>query len=210
MAIPISYNFRNLLVRKTTTVMTALGIALTVAVMLGILGLLAGLKSSFQATGHPLDVLVLRKGATAELSSQVKRTEIQVLRGKKGIQMGNGEQMLSPEVLTVVNLSFRGGEGEANVNVRGLPQVGVRIRAESVKLSDGRWFAPGQRELTVGRGVAETYAGMAIGRQLQISSTYWTIVGVHDGGSTAFNGEIWADANQLGATPAAPRRSARC
>ena len=33
MALPISYNFRNLVVRKTTTIMTALGIALTVAVL---------------------------------------------------------------------------------------------------------------------------------------------------------------------------------
>ncbi len=41
MAIPLSYNFRNLRVRKTTTVMTALGIALTVAVLLGILAMVA-------------------------------------------------------------------------------------------------------------------------------------------------------------------------
>ncbi len=36
MRVPLSYNFRNLAVRKTTTVMTALGISLTVAVLLGI------------------------------------------------------------------------------------------------------------------------------------------------------------------------------
>jgi len=40
MAIPISYNLRNLVVRKTTTIMTALGIALTVAVLLAILAML--------------------------------------------------------------------------------------------------------------------------------------------------------------------------
>ena len=33
MAIPLAYNLRNLVVRKTTTLMTALGIALTVAVL---------------------------------------------------------------------------------------------------------------------------------------------------------------------------------
>ena len=76
MAIPLSYNFRNLLQRRTTTLMTALGIALAVAVMLGILGMLAGLESSFQATGHPLQVMVLRKGSTAELSSAVSREEL--------------------------------------------------------------------------------------------------------------------------------------
>lgn len=34
MAIPVTYNLRNLVVRRTTTIMTALGIGLTVAVLL--------------------------------------------------------------------------------------------------------------------------------------------------------------------------------
>ena len=61
MAIPISYNIRNLVVRKTTTLMTALGIALTVAVLLAILALVEGLRTSLSATGNPLHVLVMRK-----------------------------------------------------------------------------------------------------------------------------------------------------
>ena len=53
MAIPISYNLRNLWVRKATTVMTALGISLTVAVLLGIAALVGGLRSSLEVTGSP-------------------------------------------------------------------------------------------------------------------------------------------------------------
>lgn len=118
MAVPLSYNFRNLLVRKTTTWMTALGMALTVAVVLGILGMLAGLESSFQATGHPLHLIVLRKGSTAEMSSAVSRESFQVWRAKEGMQTENGESMISHELVTVVSLGLRGG-GESNVNVRG-------------------------------------------------------------------------------------------
>ena len=51
MAIPVSYNFRNLVVRKTTTVITALGIALTVAVLLAVLALVNGLRTAFQSSG---------------------------------------------------------------------------------------------------------------------------------------------------------------
>jgi putative ABC transport system permease protein len=58
MAIPLSYNLRNLVVRKTTTLMTALGIALTVAVLLSILALagcgkrdLNPLKTTFSERG---------------------------------------------------------------------------------------------------------------------------------------------------------------
>ncbi len=45
MAIPVAYNLRNLVVRKTTTLMTALGIALTVAVLLAVLALVSGLRT---------------------------------------------------------------------------------------------------------------------------------------------------------------------
>jgi hypothetical protein len=68
MAIPISYNIRNLRLRKGLTIMTALGIALTVTTAVFLMALLAGLKKAFMASGDPINVLVMRKGSTAELS----------------------------------------------------------------------------------------------------------------------------------------------
>jgi putative ABC transport system permease protein len=85
MAIPVSYNLRNLVVRKTTTIITALGIALTVAVLLAVLALVNGLRTAFQSSGDPLQILVMRKGATAELSSAVTREVFQDLKSMPGI-----------------------------------------------------------------------------------------------------------------------------
>jgi putative ABC transport system permease protein len=82
MAIPVTYNLRNLVVRRTTTIMTALGIGLTVAVLLAILALVGGLRSSLQASGNPLQVLVLRKGSNAELSSAVTPANFQDMKFK--------------------------------------------------------------------------------------------------------------------------------
>jgi putative ABC transport system permease protein len=65
MAIPLSYNLRNLVVRKTTTLMTALGIGLTVAVLLAILALVGGLRSSLRETGDPLHILVMRRTSSS-------------------------------------------------------------------------------------------------------------------------------------------------
>ena len=45
MAIPISYNLRNLRLRKGLTVMTALGIALTVTTAIFLMALVAGLMA---------------------------------------------------------------------------------------------------------------------------------------------------------------------
>src|SRR5882757_7919088 len=71
MGVPITYNIRNLVERKATTLMTAVGIGLTVAVLVTALALTEGLKSVFAGSGDPRQVLVLRKGVEAELSSSV-------------------------------------------------------------------------------------------------------------------------------------------
>src|ERR1700722_4730548 len=101
MAIPISYNLRNLIVRKTTTLMTALGITLTVAVLLSVLALVNGLRSAFESSGNPLQILVMRKGSTAELSSAITREVFQDLKSVAGIARSGDQPMASLEMVTV-------------------------------------------------------------------------------------------------------------
>ena len=88
MAIPISYNLRNLAVRKTTTIMTALGIALSVAILVASLALVNGLRTVFKNTANPLQLLVLRKGGDSELSSIVLTEAFATLRSQAGIAVG--------------------------------------------------------------------------------------------------------------------------
>ncbi|MCX6624565.1 MAG: ABC transporter permease, partial [Acidobacteria bacterium] len=157
MAIPLSYNFRNLMVRKTTTIMTALGIALTVAVLLSVLSLIEGLKSAFAATGHPLHLLVMRKGSTAELNSNLSRQGYQDIKFKPGIgRTKSGEPMASLEMITVINLASPENPDGMNMTVRGLLPIGIEMR-EAVKLVGGRWFQQGRREVVVGKSVAARY-----------------------------------------------------
>ena len=85
MAIPISYNIRNLAVRKTTTAMTALGIALSVTILVASLALVNGLHTVFMNTANPLQLLALRKGGNSELGSVVSQETFAVLRTKAGI-----------------------------------------------------------------------------------------------------------------------------
>src|SRR5262245_63629302 len=91
MKIPISYNIRNLIRRRTTTIMTALGIALTVAVLLSVSAMVEGLRTSLSATGHPLHMLGMRKGTTAELNSSMTQGKCQTIKAQRGItQSPNG------------------------------------------------------------------------------------------------------------------------
>jgi putative ABC transport system permease protein len=198
MAIPLTYNLRNLIARKTTTVMTALGIALTVAVLVADLALVEGLQKAFQTTGHPLQALVLRKGSNSELGSSVSREAFQILKAKAGLATNsNGEPMASPEVITVINLPSVDSPNGMNVTLRGLSQTGIDMR--QVQITQGRWFHSGQREIVVGKSVAKRYPNAQPGKLLRFGRGEWEVVGVIDAGDSAINSEIWSDLNQISA-----------
>lgn len=198
MKIPINYNLRNLTARKTTTAMTALGIALTVAVLLSVSALVEGLRSSLAASGHPLQVMVLRKGGTAELNSVITRLGYQDILARSGIARDeDGRPMASLEVVTVIILESAENPAGININLRGLTPMGFRLRDE-VKLVAGRMFRPGHREIVVGKGLVNRY-GSHLGQKLRFGRGEWEIVGIMDGGRTSANGEVFADLNQLSA-----------
>src|SRR5258708_36475176 len=130
MAIPISYNLRNLWLRKGLTIMTALGIALTVTTAVFLLALLAGLQKAFVASGDPLNVLVMRKGSTAELSGGFDASLFPILKTLPGIATDKeGQPLASGEWVVVAVLPRKDRTGEVNVSVRGLMPAGVALRA---------------------------------------------------------------------------------
>lgn len=198
MAIPISYNVRNLKLRKGLTIMTALGIALTVATAIFIMALLAGLNRAFGSTGDPLNVLVLRKGSTSELAAGgVDRDAMQTLKELPGVAKNDkGEALASGEDILVIVLPRRDGTGEVNVTTRFLTPLGIEMRPK-IKLVSGRWFNPGQHEVVVSQSINKRFAKTNIGDTMQIGSGFWNVVGVFDGSGTAHDSEIWGDINQL-------------
>lgn len=196
MAIPLSYNLRNLIVRRRTTIMTALGIALAVAVLVADLALASGLKSLFHASGNPLQILVLRIGSQSELGSSISRAAYQDIEWKPGIaRNAAGQPLASLEMVTVVNLPSIDHPDGMNVTVRGLEPVGASLR--SVQILQGRWFHPGRREVVVGASVAKRYPGARLGRRLTFGGGFWDVVGVMKSSEPAFNSEIWGDLNEI-------------
>ncbi len=199
MAIPIAYNLRNLVVRKTTTIMTALGIALTVAVLLAILALVSGLQATLATSGDPLHVLCLRKGSESEIVSNFERAKFQDLKFKPGIALGkDGQPLASLEVVTVINLAASDNQEGINVTVRGLPPAGIEMR-HGVHIAAGRWFDQGKREVVVGQPIARRYPEAALGKKIRFGRGDWEVVGVMDAGRGEQGSEIWGDLNQVSA-----------
>ena len=184
MGLPVTYNLRNLVVRRTTTLLTSFAIGLTVAVLLTSLALVEGLRASFAATGSPQHVLVTRKGSLSELTSVISRTSFQEIRAKTGVQAA------SLELVTGINL------GKASTSLRGLTSEGLAMR-DQVRIVEGRWFRPGQREVVAGRSVADRYPAARLGSVLEFGKGQWTVVGIMDSDGSATDSEIFADLNQV-------------
>jgi putative ABC transport system permease protein len=197
MAIPLNYNIRNLKLRKGLTAMTSLGIALTVTTAIFLMALISGLNRAFVTSGDPVNVLVLRKGAQAEVQSNFDASLFPTLRTLPGIAKdSHGEPMASAEWVVVIMLPRADGTGEVNVTVRGMMPDGLELRP-NIKLVQGRWFNPGQREIVVSQSIQKRFAHANVGDSVQFGKGPWTVVGIFDAGGSAYESEIWGDVNQM-------------
>jgi putative ABC transport system permease protein len=195
--IPFAYIARNLATRKLTTLLTAGGMALVVYVFATVLMLAAGLKETLVATGQPDNVLVIRRGSQTEVQSGVDRASAAILETLPDIATGeDGQRLISKEPVVLINLPKRDSGKPSNVVIRGATPAGLLLRPQ-VKIVEGRMFRPGTSEIIAGRSIADGFRGAANGETLRFAQRDWTVVGVFDAGRTAFNSEIWGDAEQL-------------
>src|SRR5215831_3317054 len=133
-----TYNARNVFVRWRSTLATIFGIAMLVLVYVCLQSMAAGLEKSSRDTGDPRNVMILRKGSTAESSSQITREGFQKLKYSPEIARDpQGRPLISADVLTVVSLPRLDGSGSATVSVRGMTPQGMQLRPQ-VRVVRGR------------------------------------------------------------------------
>jgi putative ABC transport system permease protein len=196
MALPVTYNIRSVLVRWRSTMFTIAGIGLVVAVFETMQSMATGLAKSNQNTGDPRNMMVVRKGSTAESSSQVQREQAKFIEYLPQIARDEqGRPLISADVIILFSLPRRDGSGEANVLVRGISPMGMALRPQ-VRLAGGRWFTPGKREVVVSDRMAMRFANFEIGGHFKSSGAELTVVGIMDGGDSAFASEVWMDADE--------------
>ena len=196
MALPLTYNIRNVLIRWRATLATIMGVALVVAVYVLVQSMAAGLEKASANTGDPRNLMLVRKGSTAESSSQVTRSQFQLIPYLPGIARdAQGRPLVSADVVVLINLPRRNNQGEANVMLRGVSPVGTELRPQ-VALVAGRWFVPGKREVVVSARLAKRFANFDLGGKFKTGGKELTVVGMMEGANSAFDSEIWMDADE--------------
>jgi putative ABC transport system permease protein len=196
MVLPLKYNISNVLVRWRSTLATILGIALVVAVYVMVNALAVGLEKNSGNTGDPRNLMIVRKGSTAESSSQVTLEQFRAIQYLDGVERdASGTPLASADVLILISLPRRELDGEANVLVRGIGPAGIALRPQ-VQLVAGRWFKPGKREVVVARKLATRFAHMDLGDSFKTAGKELTVVGWFDGQKSAFDSELWMNADE--------------
>ena len=196
MGIPLDYNLRNLRVRWRSTLATVVGIALVVAVFIFVRALAHGMESTYVNTGDERNLIVLRKGSTAESNSQLSREEARRIKYLDGIVRDeHGEPLASAEIIVLILLERTGGRGTANVLVRGIGPATLALRPQ-IRITEGRMLRPGLHACIVSRRIAERFAHCRVGQSFQSGKTTWHVVGIFDARQTAYESEIWVDADE--------------
>lgn len=196
MALPLKYNFRNLVVRKSSTLTTALTISLTVGVFLMVMALANGIDATLASSGEPLNLIVVRNGSTAELNSNVSRDNLQNLIYLDGVAREGDQPLASPEMITLIYKARKGMTQGSNIQIRGVGPMSTKLRS-GFKITAGRTFQPGLAEAIVSRRIAERFQGMEIGDKFRVQTSDFTVVGLFDAGGKAFESEVWIDVNSL-------------
>jgi putative ABC transport system permease protein len=199
MALPLIYNLESVRVRWASTVVAVLGIAGSVGVFVAMLALARGFQAALVSSGSERNAMVRRAGATSEMDSAITLEQLRAIEDSAEVMRGSDGPLVSPEVVVVAALPLEKTGTDANVQLRGVSLKALAVH-DKVKIVDGRFFTPGLFELTVGKNAKDAYRGVAVGDEVKLGGTTWKVVGSFDAGGSAFDSEIWCDADLLNAT----------
>jgi len=188
--VPIRYNAQSLVVRKITTLATALGIALVVFVFAGALMFNEGVNRALSTSGRADTAMILRKGSDAELTSAIGNDYLGLFRGPAQVSQSGG---MVGEIIVIITADHADDSGVSNVLVRGTPAEGLAFRPE-IKITSGRAPRPGTNEAIVGQSIAGRFKGMTAGGTINLRrNSPLTIVGEFAAAGSTYESEVWGD-----------------
>jgi ABC-type lipoprotein release transport system permease subunit len=198
--VPLIYNVRSLGVRKVTTGVTALGLALVVYVFATVLMLSNGISRTLAGNGLPENVKVLRKGSLNEIQSNISPEQVRLMAAQPEVALAkDGQPLASSELVVVMYILKKGAKDQSdgtNLTVRGVGPRAVELHPE-IKITEGRTFTPGTSEIILGRSIIGGFENTTLGGTMHFGSRDWKVVGIFEANRTAYQSEVWGDVDQF-------------
>jgi len=190
-------NLRSVPQRLGSSSVIVIGIAGVVAVILSVFGMTRSLQGAVLATGSAERAIVLRSGATGEISSTLLVDAVATIKDAPGIaRTADGKPAATADFIAAVNLNRKEDGTRAGLIVRGVEPAAFAVRPE-IRIVEGRAFTPGLRELVVGRSALDEFEGLALGDEVALREGRWTVVGVFESGGDANESSLMTDAATL-------------
>ena len=194
--IPLRYNLRSLLERRTTSLMTVLGIALVAMIFVILFGFIGGIRQTMLNTGSTQDWIVLNRGALDETFSYITHDKVNTVRVRPEIVTDtSGQPLVSSEVFAGVDVSPI-KKIKAVALIRGVAPIAYKVH-RSMRLASGHWPVRGQGQWVIGQKLELRYPNLAPGTLFHFGRRIWTIVGVFTDNDSARESEIWTDIDDL-------------
>ena len=190
-------NLKSLPQRIGASLVTVIGVATTVAVMISLLAIGAGLLKTSNRDISPDQVVVLPSGAQSEYSGSMSRDAVAQIAQAPGLRKtADGRPMLQPLSVVIVEVTKKADGDSANIALRGTGPMGQQINP-GVHLVQGRMFRPAVHELIVGKAAQAQFRDMKIGDHIRLRSIDWTVVGAFEAKGGLVENQILADADTV-------------
>ena len=182
-------NLKSIPARLGTSLVTVIGVAGVVAVLVAVLSMARGFEATLESGTAPDNVVVLRSGSSSELDSG--------FQGEQARLIAQSPQLaaVSQEIYVVADIKKKSTGTDANVPIRGVGEAGPDIRRR-FEIVAGRMFEPGRKELIAGVGAADQFVGLDVGSTLELGNERWDVVGHFETGGAA-DSELWTAAPVL-------------
>jgi putative ABC transport system permease protein len=193
MGLIANYNLRSMIVRKGTAAMTAMGIAMVVAVFVMTMAIAQGFRGALVASGSNENAILLRKGATSETVSAVLKPQLPLIESMPQVaRTADGHALASPELVVIISLPRASDGHPANVPLRGVGPRAFEVR-NTLQFVEGRRFTPGTREINVGKQAVARFTGLTLGSDVKFGGVAWKVVGIFTADDASFESEVWGD-----------------
>jgi putative ABC transport system permease protein len=189
-------NLRNMSQRLASSIVALIGIAGVVMVLIGVLSIGEGFRAVLDQSGAEDVAIVLRSGATDEMSSGLGQDQTRIIADAEQVARDADGPVASPELYVIVDVPLKSTGTSANVPLRGVGPQAPKLR-QNFRIVEGRHFTPGTFEVIVGRGASMQFAGLTVGSKLRWGTTDWVVAGIFEDRGSVAESEVWTDATVL-------------
>jgi putative ABC transport system permease protein len=189
-------NLKNLPQRLGSSAVAVVGVAAVVLVFAAVLSMARGFERTMVTAGADDTAIILRSGATSEMSSGFGGDQVLVIASAPGVLKDGDTPVVSAELFVIVDVKKKSTGTDANVPFRGVQASAFDVRRD-VRITQGRMFETGKNEILVGRAALTEFQGLEVGSTIRFGKTDWNIVGAFEAGGSVSESELWTDVRVL-------------